>query len=884
MSIKPRTVTEDPDVQLISSFGGLASASYNRTGDIVYQDKLVNAFVNKRGAIVKRGGSVVNTSIAYFDNSTGNGVQRFTFDDTKYMLAKVGRSLVLTATKDNVGYVAYTTYPDVFLDKGANDKPSFAVRIEGSYCHVLVATANTGMVSVTIVKSVLINFGVSTTTVTGTLQVPIAGSVITSANSLLRQDATLYQPATVTHSGGSISLSIPSGTSINTSKTLRLHSFYLLRFVDAQFYPGLYMVNSALRRNQVPLDVNVQVPLELQTNPIVNEPTQLVDRETLWLYGANVKRTKVSNRQPANGNEWDFSDGGFLTGSGLFTNPSPSFVSFGGYSTLSTNGSSTTVQMSRLRTVLLEGLTGNFRLHVDKSLRAPIFHDSNTTVIALTGFKPKYFSFAEPSVNLNLSAVVELTHIAGTIASINSDIIVNLDPNDNPITIGNGYCIPLYGYGFATSDGIYPDVVAFVGNRLVLTGRDARVVFSNADWNYRGISFNNCQISTINFSETSAFSVNLGQGSSAIKGFESVNGVSVVATDTGIFRISSSASASRPANASDAVVSRVSSELLPNGECFTVFDNRIYYASSNGLYSLEYSEQQAELVNQSISENVSNKFTNVNTLSYVKELRSFLITFDNLNEILALNVDTNTYYTLKFATIAKPQIDDSGFYFTVAGESSTNLLVCSFDSSQPTDLSNFSSVFGYSLPGRSLTITHKPTSCNALVCPAELLALFTTAKHTLASGDNHARLIGSDSALVTEYLSHTSALPIDSYMVSKAFFANRLDQSSRIQSISLILAGVGSVWGALVQPTNDYSDRAVAIEQWLIGDQLYEGEPMLNAAFPRTQVRANAGNTSLAKLMLLGISESWQIAMRLNNISLLGLQFNTLVKSRKRLR
>jgi len=880
--VKPREIIQDPDSQLISSLGGLSSATYNRTGDIVYQDKLVNAFVDKNGELKKRSGSLVNTTIAFFDGATGNGVQRFTFDDTKYMVAKVGRTLILLATKDNLNYISYRTYSNVINAVATNDKPSFAVRIEGNYCHVLMATANQQMLCITIVKSILTTSNITGgNTLTTNLRVPVTGSVLTTANTIVRQDNQIVQPTTVIHSGGNITLVSSNLSLLSTLKPIRTHSFFLLRFVDAQYLPGLYLVNSALRRNSVPLDVNVQVPQELQANPIINEPSQDVTQETLWVYSGNTKVNKVTNRQPANGNEWDFSDGSYFTGAGLFTNPSPSFVSFGGFSPLSASGSSTTVTMARLRNLVIDGLTGNLFAYVDKSLRTAVFHNSNTTVIAINGVKPKYFSFATTSVNLNLSAVVEIIHTGFTTANVNSTEIVNLDPNDGIITIDDGYCIPLYGYGFATTDGVYPDTVAFVGNRLVLTGRVSRIVFSNADWNYRGISFNNLQISSVNFSETSAFSVTLGQETSNIKGFESVNGVAVIATDNGIYRISASSNANQPANSSDAIVTRVSNEIVSNNQCFSVFGNRIYYVSSNGLFALQYSNETQELVNESLSTNVSDKLTTVNSLSYCEKVRSFLMTFTNSNEILAFNVDTECYYSIKFATSLTPTIDDDGFYFTVPADSVTYMLVCAFDKNTSVDLSNFT--YSYSLPGRSVTVGNLPTSVNALVCPSELVQMLTANKVVQASGSNHVRSLFGDSFTIQEYPT-SQVFPIDSYVVTKAFFGSRLDQSSRIASVNIMLAGVGSVAVAVVHPTNDYTDRATRIDVWNINSNSYQGEPMLNAAYPKYNIRSSSGDTNVIRLRQLGISEAWSLALKITDVSLLGFQFITNVKSRKRLR
>lgn len=874
--LKPHQTIDDPDLQIVSSFGGLSSASYNRTGDVVYQDKLVNAYVANNGEIVKRAGSKVNTGISYYDSATGNGVKRFTFDNTNYMIAKVGRSLIVTAsTTDN--YIGYRTYGNIFSDAGANDVPSFAVRVESSYCHVLIATANCQMVTITIVKNILTAPSVASNNLSATLRIPVYGSNILSiSNTIIRQGNTLFQPAGLTHSLASVSLTSSLVPTLDLGKIIRSHSFFLLRVVDAEYMPGLYMVNTAIRRNSVPLDVNVQVPAELQSNAIINEPSQDLSYQTLRVYANNTLQTKVTNRQPASNTEWDFSDGGYQAGSGMFTSQSPAFVSFGG---LISGGTATTVQIARLRNVLLNVPISDMSCYVDKIQKSPTFYDASTSTI--TSGSPKYFSFASPGVNLSLSSVVELIHVGNTTANLNSTVIVNLDTNDAAITIGDGYCFPLYGYSYASVDGSFPDTVAFVGNRLVITGKISRVVFSNADWNYRGISFNNLQISSINFSETSAFSVTIGQETSNIKGFESVNGVAVIATDNGVYRISASSNANQPANSSDAIVTRVSNEIVINNQCFSVFGNRIYYASNNGLFALQYSNETQELVNESLSTNVGDKFVAVNSLSYVEDMRSFMMTFTGTNEILAWNVDTECYYSIKFATSLLPTIDDDGFYFNVPGDGVTYMLICTFDKASSTDLSNFN--FSYTLPGRWCNVTNLPSSVDALVCPSELVQLLTTEKVVQTSGSNHVRSLTGKSFTVIEYAAG-QVLPIDAYVVSKAFYGSRLDQSSRVASVNIMLAGVGSVAVAVVHPTNDYTDRATRIDVWNINSNGYQGEPMLNAAYPKYNIRSSSGDTNVIRLRQLGISEAWSLALKITDVSLLGFQFITNVKSRRRLR
>ena len=222
---------------------------------------------------------------------------------------------------------------------------------------------------------------------------------------------------------------------------------------------------------------------------------------------------------------------------------------------------------------------------------------------------------------------------------------------------------------------------------------------------------------------------------------------------------------------------------------------------------------------------------------------------------------------------------DDCFLITVAGESSIYLLVCSFNRALTTDLGNLNNA-SVVLPKRSVTISSSPTSVDALVCPAELVQTLTTAKLTLASGDNHVRLIASDLLTITE----DTTTAIEPYVVTKEFFSSRLDQSSRVNSVSLVCAGVGSVAVGVVHPSNDYVDRYTPVTVWQFTSATYQGEPMLNAAYPTYAVRTSAGDTNVIVLRQLGVQERWQLALKLSDVRLLGMQFITSVKSRKRLR
>lgn len=881
--VRPREITQENDLPLIAAWGGLASASYNITGDIVYADKLTNAYVDKAGQLRKRIGSLSNAGLSWFDNSINPAVHRFRFDGVYYLLIKTGTSLTLYASLDSKQYSFVTQKNNVFSDLAANSKATFATKVEGQVCHVLCATDVNQLISFTIVKRQYAG-SVSGNTITGTLAIGIDGSVITSNNCILLHNNALFLPSSVSHSGSSLSFTGVNVNTIASGSLVRFHCYFWLRYCPASYYPGLYLANSSLRRNTLPLDVNVSIPTQLSDNPVIDEPQFNPSTPVMEVYASGALQTKVTNRQPATATEWDFSDGSYYTGAGLLTNPSPAFISFGG---LVAGGQNTTVSLVRRRYLNVSGApigAGGIRIFDNKTPRGATFYDSNFNVIGAG--VPSYFSLGSANINLNLASVIEIISIANYAGTSAQDAIADFDETRGSLAVGDGYCLPLYGYSFLITNRLFPNIVAVVGNRLVLTGSDSRVVYSNADWSFRGVTFNNCQISSINFTGSSAFSINLSQGSSEIRGVISANGVLIVGTDTGIFRVSSLQGATTPASADSASVSRVSNEILPNNNCLTLYDNRVFYISDNGLFQLQYSQETNELANQSLSSNVSDQFATVDALTYSEELRSFVVAFETEAKLLAFNLDSESWYTIKFATGSKPYVErgNDGFYFIVSQPFNSSMLSCTWDTNSSTDVSNLSGFFPQPLLGRAVTLTQSPTNVDSLVCPAELLKLLSSANIVLSPGKNHARCVGVSSVTITESSTILEPMPIHCYFVSKAFIGDKIDRAYRLRSVNLIVSGQpGSVSIAFVQPTNDLVDRAQTIDTYLIGTNEM-GEPLLNNEYPQYQVRASAGNTTIIKASATGISEGWQVAIKFNGIGLAGMQLDTSRKSRKRLR
>lgn len=887
--IQPKQVLQDADIPVVSSFGGLSTASVNTSADPIYFEKLINAYVNSGGAVQKRSGSLVNSSVAWYDGRFGYGIHRFKFDGVFYLMVKLSDTVVMLASVDGLNYTIVWQRAGIFGGRALDEKPTFATKVENNFCHVFIATASNQLIDVVLVKSTINNVSISGSTASGAIVPGILGANrITSTNSLLKYKGAIFTASSVTHTDASVAAY--TGTNINTvpnGSLVDIHTFFWTRCADAIYYPGSYLVNSAIRRNSLPLDVNIALPDDIVSQPIINEPTQNLAIASMVVYANAVAQTKV-NRNPANQFEWDFSDGSYYTGVGLLTNRTPSFISFGG---LIGGGQNTTISMARLRRQLIGNTIANTQVFVDKTLTSATYHDINGNTI-ISGV-PYYFSFLGANPNINLSSVVELidtTNYAGSGATAS---IVNLEAVAfDSVQVGDGWCLPLYGYNYVIKNkSNFPPIVSVVGNRLILTGNDSRIVFSSADWMYRGCTFNNIQLSTINFGSASAFAINMTQGSSEVRAVTVVNGVVVVGTDTGIFRISGS-SVNTPATAEAAVVSRLSNEILPNNNCFALFDNKVYYVSRTGMYELEFSEERGELANRSMSTMIRvTDFATVNAMSYVESIRSFLISFSNTNKLLALNVDTASFWILKFATSLTPIVERGfdGFFFIVPSNDPLEnaLLSCVFTDTQANDLANLGGWFAYALPGRSVTVGVNPTNVDALVVPAELVKLVTpTAPVVVTTGDNNLRCYGTDTLVtIQEYPSSTAPLPVWSYMVTKAFTSDRLDRANRIRGVSVLSTGTGFLGVRFGMVGDAYADRADEVLVYTIGAPTYTGELLLNAAIPQYVVRGYEGNTINTKIRTAGIREAWNLAMQITTgLGLIGLQFDTSVKSRKRLK
>ena len=903
--LEARQQTRNTDIPQIANFAGLSSASTNVTGELVYQDKLINTLVTKSGEMKQRTGSTGKTSFIWVSGAKAFDVFAFKFDGIDYRLIRVGDQLALF-TVENYTLVANKGF--VLRTASYDEKATYAVSIEGEYCHVFVATASTQLIVLTIMSRSA-TIAKTGNTLTFTIERYPTFNPINDTNTIVyNQSNALIPVVTCSQSSGTITYASSNANSVATGDTIKMHSVFWMRACDANYYPGLYLYNTAVRRNSVALDVNVQLPTEIVSNPIFNEPQlQDISVQTTVLFKNNSASafayTKVTNNQPTTEDSWDFSDGAYRVDPNIYTVRSPAYASFGA---LATGGAISRVFCCRLRKVLLNNSVPIQRqyckIFYDRALAAlPTYYDQGVTTylnnptdlvyyFSVTNYNPATSQNVNPGVSL--SSVVELVN-TGQQAGTNSNSVVfcDLTGTSNTISLFDGCVLPFYGYNAIANikQNKYPNIVAVVGNRLILTGYNNQIAVSDSDWTYRGVSFNNLQSSIIDFNASSSYYVRLAQGASIVKGIASVNGVLIAATDVGLYRISGNGTTTPP-DAVTANVSRISSEIVNSSSCFTVYDNKLFYASSNGFYQLEYAQQTNELVNKSISSQVSDYFSKyiAKTVTYSRQLRAFLITFTGTNDILTYYVDSDVWSTIRLSTPLAPEINQTfdGYVLKTTETGGSDLILLAEWSNDTTDIANLGNWTTAILPPLSVNVTSSDTDISALVTPAEFISLLN-ANVVQGAGDNTARVIGSDNATIVEHGGGLIPLPILSYSVPKAYisdkFKDKLGNSSRLRSVDVIVKGTGNLTVVSNFPYADYSESKRTIYNYTIGTPLtYAGEPMLNAQFSKI---ASKGETQNLRVRFTGISEAWGVAFKFGvGLSLVGLQIDSATKGTRRLR
>lgn len=882
----PRQIVADPDVPSIGAFGGLSSASYQLTGDILYADKLVNAVVTNRNEIKRRRGSRILANINSLPVNTATSVNsyKFTFDNTDYLVAKVGRDLYLYSLTSTLNISQLVIKSNAFLATSTTETASFATVIEDDNCFILCATQSTPLVVGVLLKRSLNNLSItSATQFTGVISYYPSTNLITQVNTFTYEANNYVGVSSLSQSTATLSFTTASAHGLSSSSRVRTHTFFWCRGAAANYYPGSYFANSAVRRNSLPLDVNVELPTEISSTPIIDEyPIQdLSDTPTRVWQQTNLEVfTKVTTRKPTTNLEWDFSDGAYVAGVNNFTTRTPNFISFGA---LSAGGNVERVYIFRSREILLakgsQIAATDLGFYIERVASSVNYW---TRSIVPTTTDCVFFGI-DTNNKPSLSAVCELVYFkdSGTTA------LVDLTKGTNQsIQINDGYGIPLYGYAYFnnTVNLNYSPLVLSVGNRVVMSGSDNRVLFSNADWSYRGMSWNNFQVSTIAFSATSAYSVALGQQSSKVLGLSSVNGVVIAATDKGIFRISGE-NPSTPPSASTSNVSRLSNEVVNTSESLLVYESKVFFVSSNGLYQLQYSQETEELTSTPISTQVNDYFKRTPiSVSYSPTYRAFVIGLANSSELLVYSFESETFTSFKFSFVPVSlklgqTLDGYLAVFNQSGSACVSL--CVWDNNQSTDLSNASTLLPVdaSVVGTSLNVGTTPVDVSSLCTPAELVGLYSS-NLVQAYGDNHARSL-SGTVNISEHSGGRVPAPILTFVVSKAYMSDKLIRSHRVRAVNLLVAGTGELYSTLVFPNKDTSSRNQQTERTQIN--LTPGVVKPGVNLNNVNTRIATGDTCNIRLRFTGVNEAWALALQLTqDLLLLGWQLDTSVKKRGR--
>lgn len=890
-----RQPTQEADTPIIGAFGGLSSASYTTTGNVTNAQKLTNAYVNKRNEITRRQGSSIVGSVQSLTTANASLLcsHSFSFDNRNYVLVREGYNLRLL-TLEGGAVVDVKTKNLIFNTLDVVERTNFTTVVEDNNCYVICTQRNTlPVVFVILKRDVFISSKTNNNNFTLSTNNYPTGDIVTQDNLLLYNSANVYVPIT-TASQSSFTVTISSATPVlepaNTS--VRIHMVFACLGVSAAYYPGTYLYNTAVRKNLVGLDVNVQIPTELVSNPLITEPViQDLSINTLQAYKTNgnpaTAYNRVFTRQPTNVDDYEFSDGSYRIDPTIFTVRTPSFIGFGALQSPTTD---TKVYMFRMRStgVLMPNyalLKSRFSLYIDKVLNTVTTYSQTGAITTDDSVGTYYYSLGKSaSPGINLSAVVELFY--RNFGAANP--IVDLTQNQPSVVINDFYLFPFYGLSAVSDVGgnLFPSICQTVGNRVVLTGFTNKIAVSNSDWDYRGISWNNFQVSTINFSETSAYLVSLTQSTSVVKAVSSVNGVIFVGTDSGIYRISGT-NANVPPNAQSLNVSRVSNEVVAGQSSMAIYSNRVFYVSKNGLYSLEYNRDNEEINATPLSAEVSDYFFSFtpSTITYSDYYRGFLISFVETSTILVYLLETETYCVFRVASNAvvraTPMLDGYQATINTTTAGINHVLFCKWDNSS-TDVSNaLSALPPNSLMSFNTQVFTENNQVNTLVTPAELLDTLNAGLRQ-SYGKENARAVAGN-ITIAEGATTNNPTPIISSFVSKGFSSQKLVAANRVRAVNLLLAGSGVAVVKVVYQTQDYNDRVPDIRLVSIDAAVgYQGEGLLNYQYAE---QSSVGDNTNVRLRVSGVGEAWELAVSWNgDIKMLGYQFDTSSKKRGRLR
>lgn len=786
----------NPELAVLGTFTGLNSNSFLASTDVTYASKITNAYISGKGVIKGRQGSKISAGFFNVVSGASTDAFKFTFDEHDYIIAKVGRFAYLSLL-DSTGLVTKTlTKANIYPAVSENDKSQFTIIVDDDVCWVLSSQENTSILAFCLIKRTISQLTITdANNFTGVISKYPDNNSSNASNTILFKSSGAYLPAT-TISQSTFTYTINSSAhGLTSSDTVNAYLFYAAYTVAAFYYPGNYLYNSSVRSNIIPLDVNVEVSAQILDSPLLYEDSPDISANVIKAFQTpTTAYSEVS--LPTTATEYTFTDGTFSPGAAVLTS-SPEYMSFGA---LQTPTDSTYVHQFRLRQI--PGSKGvnvsvsQVNVFVDKVLAAPTYYTSTGAVTTTNSVK--YFGNIRPS----LSSVVEVM----SFFPISASTPVKLDDNST-ISIGDGYYIPLYGLSQVANifTSKFPTNIVAVGNRIVYSGLNNKIAVSNADWRYRGISWNNIQVSSIDFSDNSAYLVSLLQGASIVTALDSVNGVLIAGTDVGTFRISGT-DATTPPNASTAFVSKIADGKIKTNRCLLVWEGKVYIASKFGLYQLQYKQESEDIDVQSLSTPVQDYFldNDVEALTYSEYYRSFMIELSGVDELLVYNLNSSTFSTFKptFAGSFEVQDNIDGYGVRLnQTDGNYTYWICQW-SDDSTDLANV----GLFSPPSTLATTSRSITVNGLTDASYLC----TPAEVLDSLDGIDKAYGRDNVtsstsrvVLDSIVTGNVPYPVLSFYVSKAFVGDRLGNAMRLRSLLLLVAGIGEGKFTIVGRSNN---------------------------------------------------------------------------------
>ena len=887
----------DIDQLLLADFKGMATAGGSYSASPEYLDYLVNATATREGKLKQRGGSrLISISSSTFPPEAF----QFAFAGEQFYILRSGTDFYLFRVfVEAVDQEVYTLERladklNVLRPASANEPATYAVRTEGEYCHVLIATASSTLIDICFVyRDVVIG---SITPTTAVAPFPQRYSV-SQSNTKVVVDNSITQTSATT----AIANTNPQGTDITftwvtrpasvvVGRKLRVFSAFWMRAIDANYYRGQDLANTGLRRNTVALDVNMPVPEPLTKNYIYNEPIQDLSIESYKVYLSTLagasSLTRTTNKQPTTSTTWDFSDGSYKPNNSQTTTATSNYIAFGALETGNTVSKPTIV---RLRHILVGGFSSIAPVELFFSIdttysNAISMHTADGSIAPSPFSLIRYFSTAATnttSPGIGLDSLVEV-FLAYDASGTGNFIVANISNSREFVEIGDGYCFPLYGYSLIAryKSFSFPNIVRFVGNRLVLSGGN-RILCSSSDWNYRGISFNNCQVSTLNFDENSPFIVELEQAGGKVNNIESSNGIFVVAAETSTYRISGSTYNSPP-NATTAQVSRVTNQTT-NSKGLAVFDNQVYMANSRGFFRIAYDRATDSSQLEELSLPVSDLFTaQPDAITYSRTLQSVVIKLKGSNKLLRYDLLSKTWSYLHIAVplnvILFSTVD--GFYLT----DGFNIIAGVWSNVVTSDLTNIDILTSFTIASNSVQIPPSGTSTIALATPPELQQKYSTNSSILpAYGRFKARTGDNTTAFVNETTAGNVPKPVLSYAVTKALYSSKLVTASRLRSTTVLLSGVGSASVAVHEVNNDTSSSPSSF----ISDISVSATGAITVSGSYTQQSTlptyPTSETVAVRLSNLGISEAFKVALLFSGVEVVGLELSSTAKGTSRL-